>query len=97
MLEVQGLESMPPGGRRAAGGGVDSRGSFFSRWQQLIVSCSLQSMQFVLRLPSSAQVFNYEYRKLEPWRFPLIVSPPLTLPTGQLWVPVRKPEMHLKA
>lgn len=26
-------------------------------------------------------VFNYEYRKLEPWRFPLIVSPPLTLPT----------------
>ncbi|CAK9097522.1 Golgi apyrase (ATP-diphosphatase) (ATP-diphosphohydrolase) (Adenosine diphosphatase) (ADPase) (Golgi nucleoside diphosphatase) [Durusdinium trenchii] len=26
-------------------------------------------------------VFNYEYRKLEPRRFPLIVSPPLTLPT----------------
>lgn len=26
-------------------------------------------------------VFNYEYRKLETRRFPLIVSPPLTLPT----------------
>lgn len=35
-------------------------------------------------------VFNYEYRRLEPRRFPLIVSPPLTLPS-EIAVASRKP------